>query len=285
MKDFKDKVAVITGAASGIGLAIANKCIQEHMKVVIADIDIKRLHRVEKKMKRERASIIAIPTDVSKSIDVEHLAKITLETYGEINLLFNNAAVANTKYTWNYNLNDWKWQLGVNLFGVIHGIRVFVPIMLKQDKECHIVNISSIEGLISGSGPGGAIYGISKHGVLSLTETLRQELQIIGAKLKVSAVCPGWVTTHIIYGDIHRPAKFQNNSYDLIEDTRNQDLYDPSESEKAFEQSPPISPEQTAEIIFQGIREEKLYILTHKDIYLKGLVKQRFDEILSAFED
>jgi len=285
MKDFKGKVAVITGAASGIGLGIAKKCIQEEMNVVMADIDIKRLRRVEKKLKREGVSVVAIQTDVSKPDDVEHLAKVTLDAYGEVHLLFNNAAVANTKYTWNYTLNDWEWQLGVNLFGVIHGIRVFVPIMLKQDKECHIVNTSSIEGLVSGSGPGGAIYGLSKHGVLSLTETLRIELELIGAKLKVSAVCPGWVKTRIIYGDIHRPIELQNDQEDLIEDTRNEDLAEAYEIEDMFEQSPPISPEETAEIIFQGIREEKLYILTHKDEYLKGIVKQRFDEILSAFED
>ena len=285
MKDFKGKVAVITGGASGIGLGIVKKCIQEEMNVIMADIDMKRLRRVEKKMKREGASVVAIQTDVSKPDDVEHLAKVTLDTFGEINLLFNNAAVANTLYTWNYTLNDWEWQLGVNLFGVIHGIRVFVPIMLKQDKECHIVNISSIEGLLSGSGPGGAIYGLSKHGVLSLTETLRQELDMIGAKLKVSAVCPGWVKTRIIYGDIHRPVELQNDPEDLIEDTRNEDLAETYEIEDMFEQSPPISPEETAEIIFQGIREEKFYILTHKDKYLKGLVKQRFDEILGEFED
>ena len=235
-------------------------------------------------MKREGVSVVAIHADVSKPADVEHLAKVTLDTYGEINLLFNNAAVANTKYTWNYTLNDWEWQLGVNLFGVIHGIRIFVPIMLKQDNECHIVNISSIEGLLSGSGPGGAIYGLSKHGVLSLTETLRQELDLIDAKLKVSAVCPGWVKTRIIYGDIHRPVEFQNNPEDLIEDTRNEDLAESYEIEDMFEQSPPISPDETAEIIFQGIREEKLYILTHKDEYLKGIVKQRFDEILKEFD-
>jgi len=284
MKDFKGKIAVVTGAASGIGLGIVKKCLQEEMNVIMADIDMKRLRRVEKKMKREGVSVVAIHTDVSKPDDVEHLAKVTLDTYGEINLLFNNAAVANTKYTWNYTLNDWEWQLGVNLFGVIHGIRIFVPIMLKQDNECHIVNISSIEGLVSGSGPGGAIYGLSKHGVLSLTETLRQELDLIDAKLKVSVVCPGWVKTRIIYGDIHRPVEFQNNPEDLIEDTRNEDLAEAYDIVDMFDQSPPISPDETAEIIFQGIREEKLYILTHKDEYLKGIVKQRFDEILKEFD-
>ena len=284
MKDFKGKIAVVTGAASGIGLGIVKKCLQEEMNVIMADIDMKRLRRVEKKMKREGVSVVAIHTDVSKPDDVEHLAKVTLDTYGEINLLFNNAAVANTKYTWNYTLNDWEWQLGVNLFGVIHGIRIFVPIMLKQDNECHIVNISSIEGLVSGSGPGGAIYGLSKHGVLSLTETLRLELDLIDAKLKVSVVCPGWVKTRIIYGDIHRPVEFQNNPEDLIEDTRNEDLAEAYDIVDMFDQSPPISPDETAEIIFQGIREEKLYILTHKDEYLKGIVKQRFDEILKEFD-
>jgi len=284
MKDFKGKVAVVTGAASGIGFGIAKKCIQEQMEVVMADIDIKRLRRIEKKFTREGASVTILPIDVSKPEDVEHLAKVTLEKYGVVHLLFNNAAVSNSKYTWNFTLTDWEWQLGVNLFGVIHGIRVFVPIMLKQDNECHIVNMSSIEGLLPGSGPGGVIYGVSKHGVLSLTETLHLELDVIDAKLKVSVVCPGWVITRIVYGDIHRPTELQNSPDDIIEDTRNMDILEKYGIEDALSQSPPITPEESAEIIFQGIRDEKLYILTHKDEFLKGLVKQRFDEILKSFE-
>ena len=286
MKEFKDKVAVITGAASGIGMELANLCSKEGMKVVIADIDKKRLKRVERRMKRERANVLAVETDVSQREAIQKLADITLETYGEVHLLVNNAAVGNTKYTWNYTLKDWEWQLGVDLLSVIHGVRIFIPIMLRQDNECHIVNISSIEGLLQGSGPGGAIYGLSKHAIVSLTETLRTELEVVESKLKVSVVCPGWVSTRIVYGDIHRPEKYQNPSEDQIIDTRNEDIFKKRgiDIEDALVQSPAITPEKAAEIILQGIKDEKFYILTHKDEFLKGQVKERFDEILSAFD-
>lgn len=286
MKEFNDKVAVITGAASGIGMELARLCAKEGMKIVLADIDTKRLPRVERRMKREGATVLAVETDVSRREDIEKLAKITLDTYGEVHLLVNNAAVGNTKYTWNYTLKDWEWQLGVDLLSVIHGIRIFVPIMFKQDNDCHIVNVSSIEGLIKGSGPGGAIYGLSKHAIVSLTETLSIELEAIGAKLKVSVVCPGWVSTRIVYGDIHRPDKLQNPQEEQIVDTRNQDIFAKIDFdiEEALKLSPAITPARAAEIILKEVKDEKLYILTHKDDLMRGQVKERFDEILKAFD-
>jgi len=283
MKDFKDKVAVITGAGSGIGLALAVQCAQKGMKVVLADIDRKFLRRAKKKMERIGALYLTVLTDVSKSADIKALAKETIDNFGEIHLLINNAGVGYSKYTWNYTLKDWEWQLGVCLFGVAHGVRIFTPIMLKQDNECHIVNISSIEGLLPGSGPGGAIYGASKHAVVSLSETLKRELETIGSKLKISVVCPGAVVTRIWYGDIHRPEELQNTPTEEIEDSRNEDIY--ADLNAGFDDSPPISAEQSAKIILQGIKDEKFYILTHKDQFLKGLVKQGFDDILIAFDD
>ena len=283
MKDFKDKVAVITGAGSGIGLALAIQCAQEGMKVVLADIDRKFLRRANRKLERMGASFLTVLTDVSKSTDIEALAKETLDKFGEIHLLINNAGVGHSKYTWNYTLKDWEWQLGVCLFGVAHGVRIFTPIMLKQDTECHIVNVSSIEGLLPGSGPGGAIYGAAKHGIVSLSETLKRELEIIGSKLKISVVCPGAVITRIWYGDIHRPIKLQNAPTEEIEDSRNEDLY--ANVDADLDDSPPISAEESAKIIMQGIKDEKFYILTHKDQLLKGLVKERFDNILKAFDN
>jgi len=285
MKDFKDKVAVITGAASGIGYGLAERCAQESMRVVMADIDERRLRRAGKKMSKIGATFITVVTDVSKVGDVEALAKKTLESYGAVHLLFNNAAIGNTKYTWNYTLKDWEWQVGVCLWGVIHGVRIFLPIMLKQDTECHIVNTSSIEGLVSGSGPGGAIYGLSKHAVVSLTETLRTDLELKGSKLKVSVLCPGFVLTRIFRGDIHRPKEFQNDPNALIEDSRGEDYLLKMGETATFEETSMMRPEEVADITFQAIKEEKLYILTHKDQLMKRMVKERFDEILKAFEE
>lgn len=282
MKDFEGKVAVITGAGSGIGLALVNKCIDKGMKVVLADIDERALMRAERKLKKVGTEIITVVTDVSKPKDVEMLASKTIATFREVHLLFNNAGVSITKYTWNYTLKDWEWQLGVNLFGVIYGIRTFIPIMLNQNKECLIVNIASIEGLISGSGPGGAIYGVSKHGIISLSETLRTELDQIGAKVKVAVACPGWVHTKIFRINRNRPTELKNKPNDEIEDSKLDDsagLF-----QQLFDKSPPILPKTAADIIFQGIKENKFYILTHKDLVLKERIIARFDEILKAFD-
>lgn len=282
MKDFKSKVAVITGAGSGIGLALVNKCVEEGMKVVLADINERALKRAERKLNKVGAEVLTVVTDVSKPKDIEMLAAKTINTFGEVHLLFNNAGVSNAKYTWNYTLKDWEWQLGVNLFGVIYGIQTFVPIMLKQNKECLIVNIASIEGLISGSGPGGAIYGVSKHGIISLSESLRTELAQIKAKVKITVACPGWVHTRIFRINRNRPTELKNEPNEEIEDYKLDDsagLF-----QELFDKSPPILPETAADKIFQGIKEDKFYILTHKDDVLKEKVKERFDEILKAFD-
>ncbi|KKN44904.1 hypothetical protein LCGC14_0688540 [marine sediment metagenome] len=286
MKEFKDKVAIITGAGSGIGFALAERCTKEGMKVVLADIDEKFLKKAQRKLKRSGATFITVLTDVSKVSDIEALAKKTLETYGVVNLLVNNAGIGNSKYTWDYTLKDWEYQLGVNLWGVINGVRIFTPIMLKQGDECHIVNISSIEGLVSGSGPGGAVYGVSKHGVVSLSETLRTDLKLSGEKINVSVVCPGFVNTRILLGDTHRPDKFLNPPEDVIESNRGEDylLQFFSSIEEGFKETYLMPPNEAADIIFQGIKEEKFYIFTHKDQLMKKMVKERFDEILKELD-
>src|SRR5689334_1941764 len=175
MKDFAGKVAVVTGAASGIGRALADRCAQEGMKVVLADVEESALVRAADEFRATGAPILAVRTDVSKAEDVEALARKTVETFGGVHLLFNNAGVGAGTTAWETSLRDWEWVLGVNLWGVIHGLRSFVPIMLSQGSEGHIVNTASIAGLVLG--PGLAAYKVSKHGVISLSETLYGELQ------------------------------------------------------------------------------------------------------------
>ncbi|MFX1325394.1 MAG: SDR family NAD(P)-dependent oxidoreductase [Promethearchaeota archaeon] len=279
MKDFKDKVAVITGAASGIGRGLAEKCAMEGLRVVISDINEKSLRRTERSLKRKGCDVLAVITDVSKAEEIEDLANKTIDAFGEVHMLFNNAGVALPKLTWEYELEDWEYVLGINLKGVIYGIRTFIPIMIKQDTECHVINISSIEGLLS-NGIAGATYGVCKHALVFLTERLAIELEENAPKIKVSVVCPGFVLTNIFLASIDRLPDERKNEFlrEDMDEERMEALQD------FLEQSPGITPNEVAEIVFRGIKEQKLHILTHKQPILKDALKERFDTILRAFD-
>src|SRR6266516_2005979 len=208
MKDFQGKVAVVTGAASGIGRALAGKSAALGMKVVLADVEESALKQAEAELQASGAQVLAVRTDVSQADEVEALAKITFETYGAVHLLWNNGGVGAGTTVWESSLADWQWVLGVNLWGVIHGIHFFVPRMLAQDSEGHIVNTASSAGLVASSGLG--IYKVSKHGVVTLSETLALELAARGTKLKASVLCPEWVNTRIMDAERNRPQALQN---------------------------------------------------------------------------
>lgn len=272
MKEFKDKVAVITGAASGIGRGIAERCAQEGMQVVLADIEEGALAQAEEDMKAAGANVLAVLTDVSKASDIEALAQRTLDVFGAVHLLCNNAGVGAGTTIWESSLADWEWTIGVNLWGVIYGVRVFVPIMLEQSTECHIVNTASIAGLMSS--PGLGIYKVTKHGVITLSETLHHELTDRGAKVKVSVLCPGFVNTRIMDSERNRPGELQN---DPVEAKLS------SEYEAAVEEfrqaiQAGMSPGQVADYVFRAIRDEKFYILTHPEF--KPVVQLRMEDIL-----
>lgn len=170
MKDFRGKVAVVTGAASGIGRALAWRAAKEGMKVVLADCEKSALASAADELKAADFTVHAVRTDVSRAVEVETLAKETLKAFGAVHLLFNNAGVGVGTAVWEGTLSDWQWVLGVNLWGVIHGVRSFVPVMLDQKTECHIVNTASIAGLVPQ--PGMGIYSVTKHGVVALSEAL-----------------------------------------------------------------------------------------------------------------
>ncbi|MFX1574346.1 MAG: SDR family NAD(P)-dependent oxidoreductase [Promethearchaeota archaeon] len=280
MKEFKDKVAVITGAASGIGQGIAYRCSKERMKVVISDIDEKRLGRTERTLSRAGTQVLSVLTDVSKASDVEQLAKKTIDIFGEVHLLFNNAGIAIPRLVWEYELKDWERVLGVNLWSVIYGIRTFVPIMIKQDNECHIVNTASIEGIIS-QGLGGATYGVCKHALVHLSERLALELEEHGPKIKVSVLCPGLVSTNIFISAMDRLSEYMDNVNEIFNTMDEERLVF---FRQLMEESPPMTPENVADIVIQAIRNEDFYIFTHKDPIIKELVKERLEGILKAFE-
>lgn len=272
MKEFKDKVAVITGAASGIGRAIAERCVQEDMKVVLADIEEKALTKAEEEMKEMGASVLAVLTDVSEAGDVELLAQRTLDVFGSVHLLFNNAGVSAVTSIWESTLADWEWVMGVNLWGVIHGVRTFVPIMLKQDTEGHIVNTASMAGLMSY--PGDGIYKVTKHGIVTLSETLYHELAQQEAKIKVSVLCPAFVRTQFSDAERNRPVALQNPPKE--EPPSPEDVMRYQAWYRAVQEGMP--PQQVADCVFQAIRDEKFYILTHPET--KQVIQLRMEDIL-----
>ena len=274
MKEFQGRVAVVTGAASGIGRALAGKSAQEGMKVVLADIEEQALMQASQELQAEGASVLAVPTDVSKAGEVEALAQRAFETYGAVHLLFNNAGVGAGTIIWESTLADWEWTIGVNLWGVIHGIRAFVPRMLEQNTEGHIVNTASMAGLTSG--PGLGIYKVTKHGVVTLSETLYHELALRGANIKASVLCPGFVNTQIMDSARNRPVQLQNEPAEEPLGPESEALI--QFMRQAVQAGMPTY--QVADIVFQAIRDETFYILTHLE--LKEAVRIRMEDILQG---
>ncbi len=204
MRELAGKVAVITGAASGFGRELAILCAGEGMKVVLADRDEAGMQATIG-MLAAGTQGLAVKCDVTRPEHLDSLAAKTYEKFGAAHLLFNNAGVAVAGPTWLATLDDWKWCLDVNLMGVIHGIKSFVPRMLEQGDECHVVNTASVAGLISV--PGSAVYCVSKHGVVTLSECLHQDLQLAKAKIGVSILAPAYVNTGIGESARNRPAE------------------------------------------------------------------------------
>lgn len=208
MKEFKGKVAVVTGGASGIGRALAERCLKEEMIVVLADIERRALQETANELTKDGGEVLAVPTDVASAESMEALAKQVIDNYGEVHLLFNNAGVGGAPVAF-ATTKDWEWILGVNLWGVVHGVRLFTPIMLKQNEPAHIVNTASIAGLVMGNL---GVYSVTKHAVVSLSEQLNLEMQRMNAKVGVSVLCPGFVSTKIMDSHRNRPETLQNES-------------------------------------------------------------------------
>src|SRR5581483_10609023 len=271
MKDLRDKVAVITGGASGLGLAMARRAAAEGMKLVLADIEEDALRRVEQEFRKAGVPAIGIWTDVSRAHDIERLAEKTLATYGAVHLLCNNAGVASGGAVWENTVSDWEWVLGVNLWGVIHGIRTFLPIMLRQDVECHVVNTASVAGLLSV--PNMGIYCVSKHGVVTLSECLYHDLQQRNAKVGVSVLCPAYVPTGIADSERNRPPLLRNahRAKTAEEIAREEQLRHAVSSGR-------ISAERVAEQVFDAVHASRFYVFTHPKI--KAAIETRMKDIL-----
>ena len=270
MKDLKGKVAVITGGASGLGRAMAERFAAEGMSVVLADVEPNALAKAEAEMKAAGATVIGVRTDVSKAADVEALARRTLDAFGGVHLLANNAGVAEGGNVWDNTVADWEWVLGVNMWGVIHGVRVFTPIMLAQGSEGHIINTASVAGLISP--PGMGIYCVSKHAVVTLSECLHHDLAQKTDKIKCSVLCPAYVPTGIADSGRNRPTELnqtrQKTAADLALDA----------SLKKAVQSGKLTAADVAQKVYEAVRDERFYILTHPKI--KPSIQWRMEDIL-----
>jgi NAD(P)-dependent dehydrogenase (short-subunit alcohol dehydrogenase family) len=272
MKEFKGKVAVITGAASGIGRGIAERCVKEEMKVVLADIEEPALRETEQALRAMGPPVLAVRTDVSKASDIETLARKTLDAFGAVHLLFNNAGVQTRKTIWESTLADWQWVININLWGVIHGVRIFVPMMLQQQTECYIVNTASSVGLMSGSGT--ATYRVTKHAVVCLSETLYLEFQQRNAPIGVSVLCPSFVRSRLNEAERNRPAKLRNPS------GKNPPTPEEQALERFFQEMNEngITPERCADMVFKAIQNSTFYILTHPEI--STAIQRRMENIL-----
>jgi NAD(P)-dependent dehydrogenase (short-subunit alcohol dehydrogenase family) len=270
MTTFTDKVAVITGAASGIGRALADRCVAAGMKVVLADVEAGALADAERELQRVSPRVLAVPTDVSDAGQVEALACRTVEAFGAVHLLFNNAGVVDVvpRPIWESTLADWEWQMNVNLWGVIHGLRAFVPLMLRQGGGGHIVNTASLVGLVAGTG----VYAVTKHAVVALSESLQRDLRRQGSPLRVSVLCPAGVKTRILDAERNRPAALRGAAAELTGDQAAR----VAALRQAFDDAAP--PEQIADAAFEGIRRNTFYILPHR--LWDDWIRRRAEEIL-----
>ena len=249
MQDFEGKVAVVTGAASGIGWGIAQRFAREGMKVVLSDIDEAKLEAAVQTLRQQEHEVIGVATNVVDPASVDTLAREALGAYGKVHLVCNNAGVLNSAGAiWEASVKDWQWMFGVNVWGVINGVRTFTPILLDQDEPSHIVNTASIAGL----GLGNSIYSITKHTVVAITEALYLGLRQREAKVGVSVLCPTYVNTNLAEAEQHRP----------------EDLREAGQQGNATgwdflwqRLSSGISPEEMAEIVIDGVRKEQFYII------------------------
>ncbi len=272
MKNLKGKVAVITGGASGLGRAIADVCVREGMKIVIADIEDHTLQQATAEIQGLGAEVIGVKVDVSKADDVLRLADKTYETFGGCHLLFNNAGVAGGKRAWETTEADWQWELGVNLWGVIHGIRIFVPRMLASGDESYVINTASVAGLLTPTMS--ASYNVTKHGVVALSETLYHDLNEVGAKIHAAVLCPAYVNTGIGESARNRPTDLKNQSEIISADQ--QARYE------LLKQALLKGKKTAADVandVFAAIAEDKFYILTHPRILPS--VQMRMEEIIA----
>jgi NAD(P)-dependent dehydrogenase (short-subunit alcohol dehydrogenase family) len=273
MRDFAGKTAVVTGGGSGIGEALARKAAALGMSVVLADIDPTAAERVAAELSSKGARILPVQTDVADAASVAALAAAAWETFGSVDLLCNNAGVVPSgryRPVWEYPLEDWQWSFGVNTMGIVHGLRSFVPRMLEQETEGHILNTASVAGLISGAGS--PVYSAAKHAAVRITEALYASLIERKAAIGVTLLCPGLVATAIYNSERNRPAALRSRAGIAGETAELQAVAD-----NLYKNA--LSAEAVAEQSFAAIRDNQLYVLTSDQF--DATIRERADAILA----
>ena len=272
MRNFEGKTAVITGAASGIGKALAEKFAQEKMQVVLADIEEEALEKTVDNLRQYQHRVIGVKTDVLVEESIDELFAKATEEYGNIHILCNNAGIganSGNKAIWEIDKHDWDWVMGVNYQGVLKGIQAFLPHMLEHGEEGHVVTTVSMAGLL----PGAGTYGVSKHAVMALTEGLSRDLITRNAKINASVLCPGFVDTNIDKSERNRPSHL-GEAQEVTNDMGAEIMSSMLRQGK--------KPEEIAGIVFEAIKENIFYILSHPA--WDETLRSHFENILSRKE-
>ncbi len=277
MKSFKGRTAVITGAGSGFGLETSRIAARVGMNVVMADVQQDALDKAAAEVAALGAQVLAYRIDVSKAPAMEALGAAVKERFGAPHVVFNNAGVGSGGLIWENSVKDWEWVLGVNVMGVVHGVRVFTPMMLAAADadpayEGHIVNTASMAGLLNP--PNMGVYNVSKHAVVSLTETLYQDLALVSEQVTASVLCPFFVPTGIQDSQRNRPAEMGADE----KPTRSQ-LVQKAMTDKAVG-SGKIGAAQVAQFVFDAIAEKRFYIYSHPKALAS--VQTRLEDIMQA---
>jgi len=263
MRELAGRVAVVTGAASGIGAGLARALAAEDMRVVLADIEAAALEQAAAELARDGHDVEPVVTDVADWEQVERLAERTVARFGAVHVVCNNAGVLTSGAAWEQSLDDWRWVLGVDLWSVVHGVKAFVPRLLAQGGPAHVVNTASVAGLFGYSRS--APYSAAKFAVVGLSETLHHDLRAAGSDIGVSVLCPGSVPTHISHSARNRPG-----AEDVPVDI-------------ATQREPPptaLTPADVAAQVVDAIRTDRFWVLTHPQYY--GLVEEHARGILEG---
>ncbi len=271
------RTAVITGAGSGFGLEFARLGAVRGMNLVLTDVQADALDAAVGELTAQGAQVVGLRADVSRAVDVQALADLCLERFGTPHLLINNAGVAHGGLIWEHSQRDWEWVLGVNLFGVAHGVRVFTPLMLaaaQQDPawQGHIVNVASMAGLLNS--PNMGVYNVSKHAVVALSETLYQDLSLVTEQVHASVLCPYFVPTAIHLSHRNRPEELQSEGRPTASQMIAQAM-----STKAVT-SGRVSAADTARLVFEAVEAGRFYVYTHPQAL--GMVQTRLEDVVQG---